>query len=573
MSLIMRIGALVSPFFRLRNWISRNVSQPIGNYFAPKPSDHTYELGSWNNEPIVQTKYGLVVGYSDKNTWCWKGIPYAAPPVGDLRWKAPVDSIPWLGTRKTKKFGNTAAQVMLIMGPTGSEDCLYLNIWRPKSSESGLPVYMYIHGGGNSIGSSATASYYGNAVAEKSNMLYISVNYRLGAMGWFMHPAVTSTGSPEDQSGNYGTLDLVKSLEWVRDNITAFGGDPTNVTIAGESGGAFNVLSLLVSPSAQGLFHRAVVESGIASVWSTKEAIAQSEDLLVALLIKDGKVANEEEAEKYISEMQNDEINEYLRSKSAFTITKGIPTMDFGMAQWRTIFADGAVIPEDGYDVFSSGDWANKVPVIIGCTKDEMKLFGHFRKDSSLSTKEYDLVWGYHSMLWRANGVDNPASKMTSKSDTPVYVYRFDWGSPDEDGVSVLPGSKGQELGAHHGAEIPFFLGTGESDFAILIGRTHTKDNLLGREKLTDLCMSYLANFARSGNPNDDSLPPWPTWNNIEGKDKVLVLDADFTDLKISYLNERIIVQDVIERINSELEEPLRGKVLTMLDNFIGFRE
>ncbi len=553
--------------------MKRAISPSIKRYFAPKPSDHTYVVGDWKNEAIVQTKYGQVSGYSDKGTWCWKGIPYATPPVEKLRWKAPLDPVPWLGIRRTRKFGNSAAQVMLILGPLGSEDCLYLNIWRPKTSETELPVYLYIHGGGNSIGSAATSSYFGNTVAKKSNMLYVSVNYRLGAMGWFFYPAVTGTGSPEDQSGNYGTLDLVKSLEWIKDNITAFGGDPNNVTIAGESGGAFNVLSLLVSPSAQGLFHRAVVESGIASVWSTEEASTQSEELLVALLIKDRKVANEGEAQKYISAMQNDEINEYLRSKSAFTITKGIPTMDFGMAQWRTIFADGAVIPKDGYDVFSSGDWANKVPVIIGCTKDEMKLFGHFRKDTSLSAREYDLVWGYHSTLWRANGVDNPASKMTSKSEIPVYVYRFDWGSPDENGVSVLPGNKGQQLGAHHGAEIPFFLGTGGSEFALLIGKTHTKDNQPGREKLTDLCMNYLANFARSGNPNNDRLPQWPKWNNTEGKDKVLVLDADFADLKISYLSDRITIQDTIERINSNLEEPLRGKVLTMLENFIGFRD
>ena len=573
MSSIMRLGPIISLFFRIKNWISRTISQPIRNYFTPKPSDHTFDLGKWNNESTVQTKYGIVDGYSNGNTWCWKGIPYATPPVGNLRWKSPLDPIPWLGIRKTKKFGYPAAQVMLIMGATGSEDCLYLNIWRPMSLESELPVYMYIHGGGNSIGSSATASYYGNAVAEKSNMLYISVNYRLGAMGWFMHPAVTGTGSPEDQSGNYGTLDLVKSLEWIRENITAFGGDPNNVTIAGESGGAFNVLSLLASPSAQGLFHRAVVESGIASVWSTEDGIAQSKELLVALLIKDRKVANEAEAEKYISEMQNDEINEYLRSKSAFTITKNIPTMDFGMALWRTIFADGSVIPKEGYDVFSSDEWTNKVPVIIGCTKDEMKLFGHFRTDISLSAKEYDLVWGYHSMLWRANGVDTPASKMASNSNTSVYVYRFDWGSPNKNGVSVLPGNKGHALGAHHGSEIPFFLGTCESDFAILIGKTHTKDNQLGREKLTDLCMNYLANFARSGNPNDNGLPRWPKWNNTEGENKVIVLDADLTDLKISYLNDRIIAQDIIERIKSELDEPLRGKVFTMLDNFIGFRE
>ncbi len=568
MSKKLKFASLFSPFLRLKNYLDRAISQPIRRHFAPKPSDSTYDLGQWNNKAIVQTKYGLVAGFSDKGIWCWKGIPYGTPPVGELRWKAPLDPIPWLGTRRTTKFGNSAAQVMPIMGPTGSEDCLYLNIWRPKSSETELSVYLYIHGGGNSIGSSNTPTYYGNSVAEKSNLLYVSVNYRLGAMGWFKHPAVTGSGSPEDQSGNYGTLDLVKSLEWVRDNIRAFGGNPNNVTIAGESGGAFNVLSLLVSPSANGLFHRAIVESGLMSVCSIEEAIAQSERLLVALLISDRKVANEEEALKHIREMQDAEIKTYLLSKSAFTITKNIPTMVLGMAQWRSIIADGTVIPAEGYDVFSSGKWANMVPVIIGCTKDEMKLFGQFMEDLHLSPR----IWDYQSMLWRANGVHKPATKMTANSNIHVYAYRFDWGSPDDKGVSVLPKIKGQELGAYHGSELPFFLGTSGSDFAFLIGKTHTKDNQIGREKLKDLCMNYLASFARTGNPNHTDLPNWPAWDNIEGKDKVLVLDADFTDLRLSYSSETITVQDVLNLVNSELEEPERGKVLTMLEDFITFR-
>ena len=573
MSLLMKLASFFSPFIKFSNSVKRAILPPIRRYFAPKPSDHTYELGSWNNDSIVQTKYGLVAGYSDKSTWCWKGIPYATPPTGELRWKAPLDPVPWFGMRKTRKFGSSAAQVMFIIGPSGSEDCLYLNIWRPKSSETELPVYMYIHGGGNSIGSSATQSYYGNAVSEKSNLLYISVNYRLGAMGWFIHPAVTGSGSLEDQSGNYGTLDLVKALEWIRDNIRAFGGNPNNVTIAGESGGAFNVLSLLSSPAAKGLFHRAIVESGLSLIWTNEEAIAQSNQLLAALLIKDGKAKNKEEVERILSEMQDDEINAYLRSKSAFTIIKCIPSRDFGMSQWCTIFTDGTVIPAEGYDIFSSEDWANKVPVIIGCTKDEMKLFGYFRKNPPLYTREYDLVWTYHSMLWRVNGVDNPASKMASQSDMPIYVYRFDWGSVDDNGESVLPGNKGRELGAHHAAEIPFFLGMGVADIAMLTGKTHTKHNQLGREKLTNLCMTYLSNFAKTGNPNGEYLPRWPVWDNAEGKEKILVLDADFNDLKLSYLSETITVQVVMDLINSELEKTERENVLSMLDDFIPLRK
>ncbi|MFX0175608.1 MAG: carboxylesterase family protein, partial [Candidatus Hodarchaeota archaeon] len=403
MRLIMKLLYLFVPFIRLANFFKRTISPYIRHFSALKPSNTTFELGSWNNDPLVQTKFGLISGILDKNVWCWKGVPYAAPPIGSFRWKAPLDPTPWIGTRKARKFGNSAAQVMPIIGPTGSEDCLYLNIWRPKILEAKLPVYLYIHGGGNSIGTSADVTYYGNAVAERSNLLYISVNYRLGAMGWLMHPAVTGKGSPEDRSGNFGTLDLIKALEWIKDNIEAFGGDPDNITIAGESGGAFNVLSLLISPTAKGLFHRAIAESGLSFIWSTNTAEAQSINLLMNLLIKDRKAKDQEEAQQLISKMTQQEVNDYLRSKSAFKITKCIPTIDFGMAEWRTIFTDGTVIPKEGYTVSSTGEWANMVPLIIGCNKDELKLFGYFRKDPAQGTREYDLIWGYRSLLWRVS--------------------------------------------------------------------------------------------------------------------------------------------------------------------------
>jgi len=571
MSLIIKLAYLFSPFIRLINLIKRILSPYTSHFRVLEPSNTTFKLGSWNDDAVVQTKYGLVSGFSDKESWCWKGISYADPPIGSLRWKAPLDPSPWIGIRKTKKFGSSAAQVMPFIGPIGSEDCLYLNIWRPKTPEIKLPVYLYIHGGGNSIGSSAEVSYHGNAIVEKSNLLYISVNYRLGAMGWFIHPAVTNNGALEDKSGNFGTLDLIKALEWVRDNIEAFGGDPNNVTIAGESGGAFNVLSLLISPHAKGLFHHAIVESGLSLIGSTNTAETQSNDLLINLLIKDRKAKNQVEARKIIDKMSEKEVDEYLRSKSAFKILKCIPKMDFGMAEWRTIFTDGKVIPKEGFSVFSNGEWANKVPIIIGCTKDELKLFGNFRKDPPKNTRIYDLIWGYRSLLWRVSGLDSLVCKMKSKTNIPIYAYRFDWGSPDKDGVSVLPKRMGRNLGAHHFAEIPFFLGMSKSDISILIGKTHTKRNQLGRERLTDLCMNYLANFARTGNPNGEGLPYWYPWDNTKGKDKILILDATFGDLKISYLNDILTVKKIIDLINFEHKEPELWTILSYLDEMIPF--
>jgi len=572
MSLIIKIGTIFSPLVRFGYLIKRIISRYAKHATKLNPSSTIFELGLWNNSPLVQTKYGLVLGFSDKNSWSWKGIPYATPPVGSLRWKAPLNPSPWIGTRKAKRFGNPASQYMMIIGPSGSEDCLYLNIWRPKTSETKLPVYFYIHGGGNSIGSSAEYSYHGIAVSERSNLLYVSVNYRLGAMGWFLHPAVTNTGSPEDKSGNFGTLDLIKALEWIRENIEAFGGDPNNITIAGESGGAFNVLSLVISPSAKGLFHHGIVESALSLIWSKNTAEAQSKDLLLTLLIKDHKAKDKEEAQQIVNKMSEKEIDEYFRGKSAFRVAKCLPKMDFGMADWRAIFTDGFVIPKEGYSVFSTGNWANKVPIIIGCNKDESKLFGYFRSDPPKNSREYDLIWGYSSQLWRMSGLDSVVSQMALNSNVNIYAYRFDWGSSDSEGSSVLPRDLGRNLGAHHAAELPFFLGMGIGSIAILIGRTHNRHNRSGREKLRELCMNYLANFARTGNPNGEGLPNWPTWVNTEGKEKILVLDASNDNLRLSYLTDIITVKSVLDRINSELEEPELGKVLSELESVIPFR-
>jgi para-nitrobenzyl esterase len=160
---------------------------------------------------------------------------------------------------------------------------------------------------------------------------------------------------------------------------------------------------------------------------------------------------------------------------------------------------------------------------------------------------------------------------MVSKTNVPIYAYRFDWGSLDINGSSVLPGNLGRDLGAHHAAEIPFFLGMGMGAITMMIGKTHTKSNHLGRERLTDLCMHYLANFARTGNPNGDNIPHWPPWNSIEGKEKIIVLDADIEDLRISYLKEMVTVRNVLDLINSELKEPELGTILSFLDGFIPF--
>jgi para-nitrobenzyl esterase len=216
------------------------------------------EPGQWRGEAVVQTRFGLVQGFADADTTLvWKAIPYARPPTGDLRWRAPQDPEPWAGIRAPRSFhaGCTQFSPVFKGSITGSEDCLYLNVWRQQGTETGLPVYVWIHGGGNSIGSATMVpDYYGNRIAARSHVVFVSLNYRLGPFGWFTHPALRDGASAEDASGNYGTLDIIQALKWIQQNIEAFGGDPHSVTITGESAGGHNVLSLLIAPPARGLF-------------------------------------------------------------------------------------------------------------------------------------------------------------------------------------------------------------------------------------------------------------------------------------------------------------------------------
>jgi predicted esterase len=230
----------------------------------------------WNGEPIVSTRFGAVQGFADADdTWVWKAIPYARPPVGELRWRAPQDPVPWSGIRSERSFNAGCTQYSLLRKKAirGSEDCLYLNVWRPRDGETGLPVYVFIHGGGNEMGyASQLPSYHGNRLASRSRLVFVSLNFRLGPFGWFTHPALRKGQSDLDASGNYGLLDMIKALEWIRDNIEAFGGDPRRVTLTGQSSGGMDVLALLIAPGARGLFQRAMVQSGVARTSSVAEA-------------------------------------------------------------------------------------------------------------------------------------------------------------------------------------------------------------------------------------------------------------------------------------------------------------
>jgi len=530
---------------------------------------------AWQGAPQVTTRFGLLQGYADSDeTWSWKGVPYARPPVGRFRWRAPVDPEPWMGIRKARSFGGRAAQYtpLLTWIISGSEDCLYLNVWRPMGDHAGLPVYVWIHGGGNSIGASDfVQDYYGHALAHAADMVVVTVNYRIGPFGWFSLPALREGISPEDDSGNYGTLDLLHALKWVQGNIGAFGGDPSNVTIAGESAGAMHVLSLLISPLSRGLFAKAVVESGMTSTRGLQEAEERANAVLQTLLFRDGKTRGLSDAASAAAAMTPERIRAYLRGKSDREILRCYSGGSMGMIDNPAILRDGYVLPRVGFGVWDEENLPNKVPILIGSNKEELKLFLGFAMD--WKSDLFAAAARFGSDRWKAAGVDGIARRLSSiHGHPPVFAYLFSWGAPNAEGISPLPGEWGVHLGAFHSLEIPFFMGTDTIEGDFLTPVLFTRENKTGRKALSRSIMDYLGAFARSGNPNrtGSGLPVWSPWSNEPTGPKSIVFDVDGEAPAISMDTRELSLESVDQAMKKELSAELYKQAREYILGFPG---
>jgi para-nitrobenzyl esterase len=331
------------------------------------------------SQSTITTAYGKVAGAdSALDCWAWKGIPFAKPPVGNLRWKAPQDPEPWSKVRQYDQSYSRCTQSPLSMEwiplniITGSEDCLYLDIYAPKNPSGKLPVYFWIHGGGNFVGGADELTWC-SILARVSNVIVVVIQYRLGPFGFFTHPALNPKGTPEDKSGNYGVLDQIKALKWVQRNIPYFGGDPGNVMITGESAGGFNALNLMISPLAKGLFHKALVQSAGGKNIPVPSGVVKANAVMDKLLVADGTCKNLTRAADLRASMPPSKIEAYLRKKTGEQILQVMMYAN-GLTEPINPFIDKVVIPGKLAAVFGSGDY-NKVPVIIGNNADEMKPF------------------------------------------------------------------------------------------------------------------------------------------------------------------------------------------------------
>ena len=514
----------------------------------------TNEKSSEKSEKFAFSFSEKFIGLEKNRTFQWLGIPYAQAPLGSLRWKAPRSLENENDQVKAIEFSNPCPQVESISIDKkgegeflGSEDCLFLNIFAPKniSSDNKLPVMFWIHGGGNTSGEAG--SYDFSKLAAAHDLVIVSINYRLGFLGWFYHPSFAATSNDQgDKSGNFGTLDQIMALKWVRKNIEDFGGDKNNVTIFGESAGGHNVFALLSSPLAKGLFHKAISQSGATNSFNTKEAskffdnkesslLTSSKEVISKLLVASGKSKDSFEANiaqesmnefKLMEEMQSIELSEIFKVYKEIENSK-----QAGKKMIPRVLSDGYVLPKRGLK-YNKKSYYNDVPVIFGTNRDETKLFAAMQSDYSTSLlnrlviirnqEMYDLTANYASNNWKISAVDNPARAMISSGKQDVFAYRFDW---DEQG-KLLWMDFSKIFGAAHAMEIPFITGTMK-----LLGIERfmfNNENLPDAIRLSIAMQSYWAEFAYNGSPGkgrDNSLPVWSSWST--SGDKIMILDSE----------------------------------------------
>jgi len=540
------------------------------------------------------TTLGSVVGFAASDeVHAWLGIPYAAPPVGPLRWAPPARPDPWTDTLDALAWGAPCVQFASLFGGmeeappgtvAGSEDCLSLNVWTPRfepgavpSGDERLPVVVWIHGGGNTLGF-AGPMYDGALLASRHRLVVVSLNYRLGPFGWFAHPAVlgrdVEAGDHRTRrTGNFGTLDLIAALEWVRDNAEAFGGDPGAVTVFGESAGGTNVVSLMLSPLARGLFHRAIVQSGSTRTSPLARGVAYVDDaepghsssareVVLRLLIRDGSASDRTSARLFADGLSREALADYLLGKPAEEILQAyLDEQGQAIFSIPHLFRDGIVLPErPALEVMQDARDYNAVPLILGSNRDEMKLF--LSQDPELVSRtldvfmrirdeqRYDMLARFHSDLWRADGVDRPAEVLSAAQSPPIFAYRFDW---DEEPV-FLGADLSAILGAAHALEIPFVFGQFFFGDAATSSLIFNEDNWPGRRYVSDAMMSYWAEFAYGGAPGQGrarALPVWERWQDGSGGGRFIVFDTP-EDGGIRLERDRVTREVVIEAVDAE---------------------
>ena len=449
--------------------------------------------------PGVKIDSGVLVGQTVDGVASFRGVPYAAAPVGALRWAPPMDPSHWSTPRKADAFGPICPQALNpngapnaggAVGPA-SEDCLFLNVWAPKSTQAPdgkAPVMVWLHGGGNTAGAGSLGAYDGSAFA-RDGIVLVTLNYRLGALGFFAHRAITGAAKPDEPLINYGIMDQIAALKWVKRNIAAFGGDPANVTLFGESAGGQDTLTLMTAPAAEGLFAKAIVESG--GGWSPPAPLAKREAQGEALAVKAGAPPSA--------------TLEQLRALPAEAFS-ALPSYEAGPS------VDGRLLRQSIAQAFAEGRFAH-VPLIIGSNSFEASLLNTLKipPAAALAMAPASLKAAYAELpddlskaraMFTDSVMGAPARWIAGQAvDGPSWLYHFSY---------VVDAQRDHIPGAGHASEIPFVFASWDHLGALGQGIKPTAGDLA----VTAQIHGCWVTFARNGVPDCPGAPGWPSYGN-----------------------------------------------------------
>ena len=504
---------------------------------------------------VVKSQSGNYLGIEATDLYVFKGIPYAEPPVGDLRWRAPRDVEYLDAIIDATEFKNECVQpkdnssIFNRNLSTGDEDCLYLNIYVPKNQNSlnknKFPVMYWIHGGSNIWG--AGSDYDFSNLATSQQVIVVTINYRLGLFGWFASPFFAETSEGLDKSYNFGHLDIIKGLEWVNQNISSFGGDKNNVTIFGESAGGSNTLTMIASPLAEGLFQKAISQSGYVSSYSAEYAESISELSSKNIFAEDIKyLTDSNEIVDYLQGLTQTEVYEkYIATAEKYVYPITPITM-----------RDGIVVPKEGvYKALEKAD--PDLIVVAGTNKDEMNYWfvnSEYFYDTSfeirrtLKRSEANLrSWNkYRSAIWRYKGAEEPLRRM-SKSNDNLYSYRLDWDEED-DGIF---GDYSLFVGAAHGIDVPFISNSFDMEQIpwYIKNILFPESSAEGRDALSSLMMRYWGNIAKYGDPN---VFVSQKWEKFTASDNQMIILDNPEDPNFGMVTNPVVPKTLLKEIESD---------------------